>query len=76
MPGCYVDVSHSFTTPISTSLTVNTTTGVLTVPQFGGQITLAGRETKILVSEYPFGNSTLTYSTAEVSEEDSASRPF
>lgn len=45
---------------------MNTTVGQLTVPQFGGQITLDGRETKILVSEYPFGSSTLRYSTAEV----------
>ena len=57
----------SFTTPISTRLTVNTTAGRLTIPQFGGQITLAGRESKILVTDYQFGNSTLRYSTAEVS---------
>ncbi|KAF8588348.1 glycoside hydrolase family 35 protein [Ramaria rubella] len=59
-------VSNNFTTPISFSLKVNTTSGVLTVPQLGGQITLAGRESKILVSEYPFGGSSITYSTAEI----------
>ena len=57
----------SFTTPISTKLTVNTTAGKVTIPQFGGQITLAGRESKILVADYPFGSSMLRYSTAEVS---------
>lgn len=46
---------------------VNTTTGPITIPRFGGQITLAGRESKILVSDYTFGKSLLRYSTAEVS---------
>lgn len=31
-------------------------------------ITLAGRESKIIVTNYPFGSSTLIYSTAEVDE--------
>ncbi|KZT23601.1 glycoside hydrolase family 35 protein [Neolentinus lepideus HHB14362 ss-1] len=58
--------SNSYTTPVSFSLRVNTTGGEITVPQYGGNITLEGRESQILVSEYPFGNHTLTYSTAEV----------
>jgi hypothetical protein len=45
---------------------VNTTEfGELTIPR-NGVITLAGRESKILVSDYVFGKSTLVYSTAEV----------
>ncbi|KIJ53629.1 glycoside hydrolase family 35 protein [Sphaerobolus stellatus SS14] len=59
-------ISNNFTTPISFSLQVNTSTGSLTVPQFGGQITLQGRESKTLVTDYPFGKSVVKYSTAEV----------
>ncbi len=42
--------------------------GTIRVPQYGGEITLQGRESKILVSEYQFGGSTLRYSTAEASK--------
>lgn len=59
-------MSDSVTTATSFKLTVNTTSGVLTIPQYGGQITLAGRETKTLVTGYAFGKSVLKYSTAEV----------
>ena len=45
---------------------MNTSSGTITIPQFGGQITLQGRESKILVTDYPFGKSVLKYSTAEV----------
>ncbi|KAI0783038.1 glycoside hydrolase superfamily [Abortiporus biennis] len=47
-------------------LRVNTSQGQLTVPQFGGSATLDGRESQILVSEYPFGSHKLQYSTAEI----------
>jgi hypothetical protein len=48
-------------------LNVTTAKGQITIPQYGGQITLSGRESKILVTQYPFGQrSTLNYSTAEV----------
>ena len=66
----------SFTTPISFNLQVNTSTGAITVPQFGGQVTLSGRESKILVTEYPFGKSLLKYSTAEVGLSFSCSTLF
>ena len=69
-------MSESVTTATSFKLTVNTTSGVLTIPQYGGQITLAGRETKTLVTEYTFGKSVLKYSTAEVRQSNlSVSRP-
>lgn len=52
------------------TLKVNTTLlGEITVPRFRGEITLAGRESKILVSNYNFGSSKLAYSTAEVSND-------
>lgn len=57
---------QSITTPTQFSLSVNTTQGIISIPQFGGQIALAGRESKILVANYPFGSSKLEYSTAEV----------
>ncbi|KAF9016420.1 hypothetical protein BDZ89DRAFT_1045808 [Hymenopellis radicata] len=37
----------------------------LKIPK-GGVITLAGRESKIIVTNYPFGSSVLSYTTAEV----------
>ncbi|KAJ7036014.1 glycoside hydrolase family 35 protein [Mycena alexandri] len=47
-------------------LRVNTTLeGEITVPK-NGNLTLAGRESKIIVTNYPFGSSTLEYATAEV----------
>ena len=50
------------------TLNVNTTLlGEITIPRYSGKITLAGRESKILVSNYHFGSSKLVYSTAEVS---------
>ncbi|KAJ7772210.1 glycoside hydrolase family 35 protein [Mycena metata] len=47
-------------------LRVNTTLeGEITVPK-DGNLTLAGRESKIIVTNYPFGSSTLEYATSEV----------
>ncbi|KAJ6453970.1 glycoside hydrolase family 35 protein [Mycena sanguinolenta] len=48
------------------TLRVNTTLeGEITIPK-EGNLTLAGRESKIIVTNYPFGTSTLEYATAEV----------
>ncbi|KAH8115249.1 hypothetical protein DFH11DRAFT_1726116 [Phellopilus nigrolimitatus] len=58
--------SNGITNSTDFTLQVNTTQGEVTIPQFGGQLTLDGRESKIIVSEYPFGSHTLIYSTAEV----------
>jgi len=56
------------TTNTDFTFKVNTTLlGEITVPRYSGKITLAGRESKILVSDYHFGSSKLVYSTAEVS---------
>jgi len=50
----------------TTQLTVNTSVGVISVPQ-NGVITLNGREAKFLVTDYVFGRSMsrILYSTAE-----------
>ncbi|KAJ6559161.1 glycoside hydrolase family 35 protein [Mycena vulgaris] len=40
--------------------------GNLTVPAFGNAIRLVGVQSKIIVSDFRFGNNTLVYSTAEV----------
>ncbi|KAF5354886.1 hypothetical protein D9756_005306 [Leucocoprinus leucothites] len=59
-------VTNQKTTNTDFKLRVNTTEfGELTVPR-NGSITLAGRESKILVSDYVFGASSLVYSTAEI----------
>ncbi|KAJ7488693.1 glycoside hydrolase superfamily, partial [Mycena galericulata] len=48
------------------TLRVNTTLeGEISIPKAGNLI-LAGRESKIIVTNYPFGSSKLEYSTAEV----------
>ncbi|KAI0027626.1 glycoside hydrolase superfamily [Vararia minispora EC-137] len=66
--GFYVvrQMMNNITTSTDFTLTVNTTNGSFTIPQLGGIITLAGRESKILVTNYSFGTSNLEYSTAEV----------
>ncbi|KAJ3994765.1 glycoside hydrolase family 35 protein [Lentinula boryana] len=52
----------------TTRLIVNTSRGTVTVPQFGGEITFNGRESKILVTDYVFGanQTVILYSTAEI----------
>lgn len=47
-------------------LHVNTSIGELTIPQHAGSIVLDGHQSKIIVTDFSMGNSTLTYSTAEV----------
>lgn len=49
-------------TPIQFDVTLNTTAGAVTVPG----VTLNGRQSKILVSDYTFGKHTLLYSSADV----------
>ncbi|TDL23066.1 putative beta-galactosidase [Rickenella mellea] len=57
---------NAITSRTNFQLKVNTTAGVVTVPQFGGTNSLEGRESKIFVTNYTFGSNKLTYSTAEV----------
>ncbi|KAJ6518287.1 glycoside hydrolase family 35 protein [Mycena vitilis] len=60
-------LTNAKTTDTVFTLRVNTTVGggEIEVPK-GGNLTLAGRETKIIVTNYPFGTSRLEYATAEV----------
>ncbi|KAK0470339.1 glycoside hydrolase family 35 protein [Desarmillaria tabescens] len=59
-------LTNTKTTDTDFSLRVNTTIGnELSIPR-ANSLTLAGRESKIIVTNYPFGSSTLIYSTAEV----------
>ncbi|RYP76619.1 hypothetical protein DL771_001688 [Monosporascus sp. 5C6A] len=47
-------------------LDIETSEGELTVPQYGGEVTINGHQAKILVTDFKFGSKTLLYSTAEV----------
>ncbi|KAF8075232.1 glycoside hydrolase family 35 protein [Lyophyllum atratum] len=59
-------VTNTKLTNTDFTLKVNTTLGgQITIPK-SGTLTLAGRESKIIVSNYPFGTSRLQYSTAEI----------
>lgn len=59
-------LTNNKTTDTNFTLRVNTTIGNEMVIPRAQNITLAGRECKIIVTNYPFGSSTLIYSTAEV----------
>ncbi|KAF7978635.1 hypothetical protein HWV62_45132 [Athelia sp. TMB] len=54
------------TSTIDFKATVNTSAGNIEVPQVVPSITLGGREAKVLVTDYAFGNSSVLYSTAQV----------
>lgn len=47
-------------------LNITTSQGFLTVPQYGGEITINGHQAKILPTDFSFGSKNLLYSTAEV----------
>jgi hypothetical protein len=60
-------VTNTKLTNTNFALRVNTTLeGTIIIPK-AGSLTLAGRESKIIVTNYPFGASRVEYSTAEVS---------
>ncbi|OJJ45756.1 hypothetical protein ASPZODRAFT_68809 [Penicilliopsis zonata CBS 506.65] len=48
------------------NLKVNTSEGALTIPRHGNSIRLNGHQSKIIVTDFTFGDKTLLYSTAEV----------
>ncbi|KAJ7209078.1 putative beta-galactosidase [Mycena haematopus] len=59
-------LTNTKTSDTDFTLRVNTTLeGEITIPK-QGNLTLAGRESKIIVTNYPFGSSKLEYATAEV----------
>ena len=47
-------------------LSLNTSQGLISIPQLGGSLTLSGRDSKWHVTDYNIGASTLLYSTAEI----------
>lgn len=47
-------------------LDVTTSAGTLQIPQVISSVTLGGRESKVIVTNYAFGSSRLLYSTASV----------
>ncbi|OAA46981.1 beta-galactosidase [Metarhizium rileyi] len=57
---------YSATGSVSYTLTLSTSSGTLTIPQRGGSLSLHGRDSKIHLTDYPVGDYTLSYSTAEV----------
>lgn len=57
---------HTSTESTSYRLKLPTSAGDLLVPQLGGSLTLHGRDSKIHLADYPVGDFTLLYSTAEV----------
>lgn len=62
-PGVYNSVRDVTTF----KLNVTTSTGNFEVPRFTSGITLGGRQSKIIVTDYPFGSSSkVLYSTAQV----------
>jgi beta-galactosidase len=51
---------------IQYTLNLETSVGNITIPQLGGHLTLNGRDSKFLVTDYDVGGINLIYSTAEV----------
>ncbi|TVY31741.1 putative beta-galactosidase A [Lachnellula subtilissima] len=54
------------TTSSTYKLNLNTSQGVLSIPQLSGSLTLSGRDSKFHVTDYDLGGTTLLYSTAEI----------
>lgn len=48
------------------SLNVNTSQGMISIPQYGGSVAINGHQAKILPTDFKFGSKNLLYSTAEV----------
>lgn len=48
------------------TLAIDTSAGDLTIPQAVPAITLGGRQSKVVVTDYGFGSSSLLYSTAQI----------
>jgi len=54
------------TTSSTYKLNLNTSQGVLSIPQLNGSLTLSGRDSKFHVTDYDLGGTALLYSTAEI----------
>ncbi|KAK4236777.1 glycoside hydrolase [Achaetomium macrosporum] len=64
----YVTRKNAFreANPVSYTLTLPTSRGKLTIPHLSGTLTMPGRDTKIHVIDYPVGDISLVYCTAEI----------
>ena len=59
-------VAYENTASTQYTLKLPTSAGTLSIPALGGSLTLNGRDSKIHVTDYDVGGTTLLYSTAEV----------
>ncbi|KAF8877096.1 glycoside hydrolase family 35 protein [Infundibulicybe gibba] len=66
--GFYVarQTASTSTTTITFKLNVTTSSGNIQIPVVAPAITLGGRQSKVIVTNYAFGSSRLVYSTAQV----------
>ena len=66
--GFYVarQANYANTGSVQYTLKLPTSAGTLNIPQRGGKLSLNGRDSKIHLVDYPVGNQTLLYTTAEV----------
>jgi hypothetical protein len=60
----HTDYQLTSSTPYT--LTLPTSIGNITIPALGGSLTLSRRDSKIHVTDYPVGDATVVYSTAEI----------
>ncbi|KAK6435536.1 hypothetical protein LTR95_008279 [Oleoguttula sp. CCFEE 5521] len=58
--------NYSSVADVSYQITLPTSKGNITIPQWGGQLTLHGRDSKFHVTDYDVGGVSLLYSTAEI----------
>ncbi|PTB61654.1 glycoside hydrolase family 35 protein [Trichoderma citrinoviride] len=58
--------NYSSTDSASYTVKLPTSAGEVTIPQLGGSLTLNRRDSKFHVTDYPVGNFTLLYSSAEI----------
>ncbi|KAK4034478.1 glycoside hydrolase [Parachaetomium inaequale] len=57
---------YQSTVPTDYTLNLPTSAGTIAIPQLGGSLTLGRRDSKIHVADYPVGDYSLLYSTAEI----------
>lgn len=58
--------NYSAQDSIDYKLNVPTSRGNLSIPQLGGLLSLNGRDSKIITTDYPMGSFSLIYSTMEI----------
>jgi hypothetical protein len=61
-----IHANSSLSNPESFRLNVNTSAGALTIPQYAPETVLDGHQSKIICTDFSFGEYSLLYTTAEV----------